>query len=281
MTNSPVGAEELPVYQVRAVNTSPDSENRIHDDEVATKHGFRGGLVPGVTIYGYMTVPLVEQFSLDWLARGSMQIRFHKPFYEGDPVVVRSVVDRGSSPIKVSITAEHEDGTVCATGLATVADDSRWLGDLGPDELCEADLPAPELRPVATRDSLNPGMVLGVFVEGFDSSAGELARLRAVGEKLPIYFGLEAVAHPSFLLGLSNQLLMRNFKLGPWIHTASDVINLGIVRDGNELSVRGRVAECYERKGHEFVVLDVLIVTEGAEPVQQVRHTAIYQLRQE
>jgi hypothetical protein len=43
--------------------------------------------------------------------------------------------------------------------------------------------------------------------------------------------------------------------------------------------VRGRVAERFERKGHRFVVLDILVVAGGARMVQHVRHTAIYELR--
>lgn len=31
--------------RILAVNTAPDSENRIHDDAVAISYGFRGGLV--------------------------------------------------------------------------------------------------------------------------------------------------------------------------------------------------------------------------------------------
>jgi hypothetical protein len=72
---------------------------------------------------------------------------------------------------------------------------------------------------------------------------------------------------------------MSNFKLGPWIHAASDVINRSVVQNGDEVSVRGRVRECFERKGHEFVVLDVLAVANGDRIVQQVRHTAIYRPR--
>ncbi|HEX8090436.1 MAG TPA: hypothetical protein VF762_16375, partial [Blastocatellia bacterium] len=76
----------LPPYRVRARNTSATSENKIHDDETAARYGFRGGLVPGVTVYAYMTVPLVAQFSDAWLERGSMQVKFHQPFYEGEEV---------------------------------------------------------------------------------------------------------------------------------------------------------------------------------------------------
>src|SRR5258707_1115729 len=112
----------LPIYRVRARNTSADSDNKIHDDSVATSYGFRGGLVPGVTVYAYMTVPLVERFGLDWLERGSMQVKFHQPFYDGDEVVVRCETDLGADPISAAVTAEQESGLVCATALATVND---------------------------------------------------------------------------------------------------------------------------------------------------------------
>ncbi len=82
-------------YRVRARNTSADSENKIHEDATAASFGFRGGLVPGVTVYAYMTVPIVERFGLDWLERGSMQVKFHQPFYDGEDVIVRAEVDAG------------------------------------------------------------------------------------------------------------------------------------------------------------------------------------------
>ena len=34
------------VYRVRAHNAATESENKIHHDDVAQRHGFRGGLVP-------------------------------------------------------------------------------------------------------------------------------------------------------------------------------------------------------------------------------------------
>ncbi len=64
-------SRHLPFYRVFAVNTAPDSENTIHDDGVAAQFGFRGGLVPGVTVYGYMTVPIVD-YAREWIEHGSM-----------------------------------------------------------------------------------------------------------------------------------------------------------------------------------------------------------------
>jgi len=83
-------------YRVRARNTAVESENKIHDDSVAAGYGFRGGLVPGVTVYAYMTVPIVERFGLDWVERGSMQVKFHQPFYDGEEVSVQAEVNEGA-----------------------------------------------------------------------------------------------------------------------------------------------------------------------------------------
>ena len=37
-------------YAVRAHNAATESENRIHADDVAQQYGFKGGLVPRVTV---------------------------------------------------------------------------------------------------------------------------------------------------------------------------------------------------------------------------------------
>jgi hypothetical protein len=37
-----------PTHSVRAFNLAAASENKIHDDTVARRFGFRGALVPGV-----------------------------------------------------------------------------------------------------------------------------------------------------------------------------------------------------------------------------------------
>ena len=270
-------SNRLLTYCVRARNTATDSENRIHSDDVASRFGFRGGLVPGVTVYGYMTVPIVAEFGLRWLARGSMQVKFHQPFYEGEQVRVRAEVDREAEPVRVTITAEREDGVVCATGLATVDDDSSWLGEPQIENYTKAPLPSFDGRPIAARETLAAGTALGTISEKLDLKDTSL--LESLGERLPIYYGADKVAHPMMLLGLANQVLMRNYKLGPWIHAASDLINRSVARDGETVSVLGRIRDCYERKGHEFVVVNLVVLADGNRIVQQVRHTAIYRPR--
>jgi len=277
MTNKSASAgDHLPLYQVRARNTSVTSENKIHDDEVAARYGFRGGLVPGVTVYAYMTVPVVAQFSDRWLERGSMQIKFHQPFYEGEEVLVRAEVDTGSDPVKVVIRAEREDGTVCATALATIDDQSEWLGLARLENYPVHTMPPFDARPNAAREAIVKGALVGTLNEKLDLTDSTL--LREIGEQLSIYYGEQAVAHPAKLLGLANQILMQNFMLGPWIHTASDLINHSAARNGEEISVRGRISDAFERKGHEFISIDLLFVANETRVVSQVRHTAIYRI---
>jgi hypothetical protein len=81
------------------------------------------------------------------------------------------------------------------------------------------------------------------------------------------------------LLSLSNQVLIQNVKLGPWIHIASELRHFNLARNGDELAAHARVEDRFERKGHQFVVLDILVVARGDRIIQHVRHTAIYEPR--
>jgi len=267
----------LPLYRVRARNTASESENKIHDDLVAAQYGFRGALVPGVAVYGYMTVPIVARFGRAWLERGAMQVKFHQPVYDGDEVTVRAELDAASVPIKVAVEAGRDDGVACATGLATVDDSSAWLGEPRLDDYPEAALPPMENRPTPSRETLRPGTPLGTLRTKL--LVPDLELLEGLGETLPIYFGPAAPAHPMALLALANMILVRNFRLGPWIHAASELINHGAAINGEGISVRGLIRDVFERKGHEFVVLDLLFTAAGDRIVQHVRHTAIYQPR--
>jgi hypothetical protein len=67
-----------------AFNQVPDSNNKIHGDEVAKQYGFKGGLVPGVTLSAYLAHPAVEAWGEDWLNRGYAHIKIVSPVYDGN-----------------------------------------------------------------------------------------------------------------------------------------------------------------------------------------------------
>jgi hypothetical protein len=238
------------IHRVRAQNLATESANKIHDDQVAATYGFRGGLVPGVTVYGYMTVPILEM-APKWIERGSMQLRLIEPFYDGEEVLV--LAERGEDGL-IAVRAEREDGTVCARGTASIRNPSL----LAPARLPEHPLPAMEQRAAPSSENIIPGELLGTVVEALDLSGRQ--------------------PYSERLLQYSNEILARNFRLGPWIHAASEIENWAVAREGDKLSARGRISGRFDRKGHEFVVVDVTIV-EGERLIQTVRHTAIYKPR--
>ena len=259
------------VHRVEAYNTAPESENRIHADDVARRFGFRGGLVPGVDVWAYLAHLPAERWGREWLERGTMRAELRRPVYHGDTVEVTGRPDAGDA---MSIELRDGDGTLCALGAAGFACEVSDARD--PASVPRAPLPAE--RPAASPDSLAAGTLLGTFEIGFRADKAG-AYLRDVRESLPV-FEDGAVAHPAWLLRTANWVLAENVRLGPWIHVASDVRHLGLGRDGDRLSTRARVLDEYERKGHRFVVLDVLVVADDVRPLMRVMHTAIYRPRQ-
>jgi hydrogenase maturation factor len=134
-----------------------------------------------------------------------------------------------------------------------------------------------ENRPAASPATLPVGGCLGSIP--FEANA-ELAAgyLRDVRETDNLY-ARESLVHPGIVLRMCNLALLRNVLLGPWIHVGSAVQNYSAARAGETLVARSCVAANYERKGHLFVELDVLVLGDATRPVAQVRHIAIYQPR--
>jgi len=261
----------LPSHRLVAHNAATASENKIHDDAVARRYGFSGGLVPGITVFGYLTHPVVETWGREWLERGTMSSRFRRPVYDGEAVEVVGTVDGGT---QAEVEARNPAGEVCALATATLPATAAPLPAL--DDFPTAPLPAQRHDP--SPEALRVIDQLGTVEAGFHAGRVD-ETLALVGDDLPIYREL-AVAHPTWILFFANAVLASNVVLGPWIHTASDVTNLGLLGDGERLSARGRVARLYEKGGHQLVDLDILMVADGTRPVMALRHTAIYRLRQ-
>src|SRR5437879_10737206 len=85
----------LEPYRVQAFNTAKLSENKMHDDTVAKRFGFSGGLVPGVDVMAYMMNMPVAKWGRDFLERGLIDARFVKPVYDGETADVTSEENKG------------------------------------------------------------------------------------------------------------------------------------------------------------------------------------------
>jgi acyl dehydratase len=261
----------LDEYRVVARNTATASTNKIHDDAVARRYGFAGGLVPGVDVYAYMTHPPAAAWGLDWLERGSMRTRFLAPVYEGEEVVVvTGDVEPSPGGHRMALELWGPGGTVRASGEAQLPEDTvppRPGGDWAAVD--QADDP-----PEASPTSLAAGTALALTAHGFRANdAAEY--LAEIGESLPLYTD-HGVAHPGWLLRDANRVLSANVRLGPWIHVESVVQHHGLVHDGDVVHARATVTREWERKGHRFVELDVGLLAGDDRVVAQVVHTAIY-----
>lgn len=260
-------------YHVRAHNAATESENRIHRDDVARRYGFEGGLVPGVTVYAYMTHPVVAMLGRPWLERGTITARFVRPCYDGDDVTVHArTTEADGDERALELTACRAGNEVIATGAASlppVPHDPPAL-DAYPTA------PLPVERPTATRDTLAALGDLGSWAATFRANHAP-PFLDEIGEDLTVYRE-ERIAHPGYLLLSANSILVANVRLGPWMHVGSEVTNFGVVTDGDSVSTRGRIAQLFDRKGHRFTELDLLLVANGARPVQHVAHTVIYEI---
>ncbi len=257
-------------YQVEAFNTAKDSENKIHDDAVAQRFGFTGGLVPGVDVYGYIAHLPVARWGRAWLEHGTAECRFFKPVYDGD---IATLTETPCSDDGIAIEVESQ-GIRCATG-------SAWLPAAVPAPTGDSDAaPAPvaaEQRPPADEHSLAVGRLLAIRPFRTDATFGA-NYVRDLRETDPLYTA-EGLVHPGFILRLGNWTLSHNVVLGPWIHVGSRVQNFSAARIGQELTTFARVTANDVHKGHKFVDLDVLVRADGA-PVARIAHKAIYRPRQ-
>ena len=231
-----------------------EAANKIHDDDVARQFGFTGALVPGVELFARITTPLVDAWGEQWLSGGRIDVRFRRPVYDGEELLVEVQDDR--------LTVTGPDGEVrCLGSVSRTAERPDLTG------FAEVAPAAPVADPV-----------VGPFGSVHEPVTVEQNEwyLDAVGEPLALYRD-HAWAQPGMLIKAVHRLLTRNVALGPWIHTASECRFLGVARLPAVVTSHGRVTSVGRRGRNDEVRYDALVLADG-EPVMHVVHTALYRL---
>jgi acyl dehydratase len=262
-------ANHIETWTVRAFNTAKQSENKMHDDTVAQRFGFSGGLVPGVDVIAYMVHLPVAKWGRAFLERGLIEARLVKPVYDGEIVNIAAEEKDGA----LSIAVESR-GELRATGSASLPAKAPLL----PVNDFIAVPPVTQRRPVDAA-SYEAGKWLGTEPRSWDNEAA-MGYLEDVRETDPIYVH-QQLGHPGLLQRIMNKVLVDNAILGPWIHVGSRMQLLKAAEVGNELVARAKVTANYEKKGHRFVELDALLIANGRTPVAHCQHIAIYQPREQ
>ena len=259
----------LETYRVEAYNTAKLSENKMHDDTVAKRFGFSGGLVPGVDVMAYMMHVPVARWGRAFLERGLIEARFVKPVYDGEIADVTATESDGVLGIEVECR-----GQLCATGTASLPASvpSISLADY-------SDVAAVAERKPVNEASYQLGKWLGTVPRTWAGPAAT-EYLTDVRERDPIY-AREGLGHPGLVQRVMNKVLVDNAILGPWIHVGSRMQLLSAGKSGDEITARAKVTGNYEKKGHRFVELDALVVAGGTTPLAHCQHIAIYQPREQ
>lgn len=258
------------LYQVRAVNHSASSENRIHSDDVAQRYGFSGALVAGVQVFGYLTYPMVKAFGAQWLSRGTAEVRFLQPAYHGDWLAIECEAVPGSER-GFLVQATNEAGELLAT-LQTSATVKPT------DE--RASIPpanANPLREEITWERFEVGEPYAAIQwrPGYDDN---LQYCEEASDDLDIYREGETPAvHPFYFLQQCNRAFSTRFVLPAWLHVSSEMRFRKLVRVGQEIEIRTIPVEKWERRGHQFARLYVAMWCED-EVAMEVLHTAIFKI---
>lgn len=263
-------------WSAKAFNQVPESENRIHSDEVAKEYGFRGALVPGVTVSAYLIDPAVVAWGDEWLERGKARVVVHSPVYDHETFRVEVSEASASSYAGALI---DETGVQCATAqvglpdLGAIPDPPKFRHDL----ILGRDFD----RPQATREIMEERRREGLSaMRARWNDAAEITRYLQDPEQMPDCFSKRGFANPAFVLGLTNWALAGNVRMSPWLHLQTESQNYRAIAADTELIVESVIADLFEKKGHEFIDVDMNIFDRADETaVASVRLRAIYKLR--
>lgn len=260
----------------RAFNQATESTNRIHSDEMAQAYGFKGGLVPGVTVSAYLMHPAVEAWGRDWLERGNAHVEVRKPLYDGYQFDVRV---SNQSQHGYDATLVDETGTLCALGTMTLVQNRPPPPERRGDPMLERDARVPAVSREVLQAMQRDGM--RALPERW-SQQHNMASYLADPAGMPELhrFDGQGLANGAFLLGLTNWVLAGNTYMNPWVHLQTDSQFYRIVETDTPLVVECAVADLFERKGHEFVDVEVAaFLRHSSEAVMSARLRAIYKLR--
>ncbi len=256
----------MSTYHVTAKNYSDDHENRIHSDAVAARLGFRGALVPGVAVYGHLVHPLVMSMGERWLAQATSSVRFLKPAYDNDRLVMSKAESDGS----LTVECHNSAGELLAVLTSSIAGPATSSFE---DELFAS--PASETDRVEisweTIDTETP------FAERqWQPTSEENQRYcREVCETLPIF--RKKAVHPHLLLSQANTCLTARFLMPAWIHVGSTIRAFRLINIDDNVTIQSRPVRKWRSKGHEFIEAAIRYQVDGS-TAMEIDHVAIFHI---
>jgi acyl dehydratase len=282
--------DELPTRTLVARNTAAGDTGSIHDDAYAARMGYRGGLVPGVTLLAYCTPTLIEAFGEAWAQRGRLRASFLRPAYDGETLAVRATVARADgNDVTLGCRIERADGVACVEAEASCllgeqpsTTSKPWRTTIpvaGP-----AVPPGGGLPPLAP-ENMTIGQELSPLTYRL-SLAESIAWAGAAGDESAWYrdaspFGGRPIVHPALFARDANRLLGHNFAGKASVHAATDLAYQGVGWPDRDYTVYGYVVDLHERNRNNYAELDTLTVDQDGREIVRHRYTSVIRLREE
>ena len=262
-------------WQATALNTAPDSENQIHSDELAKEYGFKGGLVPGVTVSAYLLHPVIESFGEAWLADGYANCKVTSPLYDGETFTVSSEILKEGCH---NTFLKNQEGRIIANAESKLIKNKHPEPKYRGDPLVQENFKAPKASFAIWDELKKEGC------RAFEFHWGGKDPLIYLSDEglLPVILQPKGggFANLCFLLGCSNWILAGNAFMNPWVHLQTKSQNYKPVPFNTSLIAEMSVEDFYEKKGHEFIEVEVnLFESKSKSCVMSINLLAIFKLR--
>lgn len=261
-------------WQAQAFNQVPDSKNEIHGDQVARDYGFKGGLVPGVTVSAYLLHPIAAAIAEPFIETGAAHCRITSPLYDDERFTVE-VEQPSNGHFLTRLT--NPQGVVTANAEVTLPENPLTPPVRRGDPLAE-DSHQP---PLATPENMQKLQKQGCFSFSYTWEPGHaMWRYLRDDEQMADCFFRQQKANPSFILGVSNWVLASNAVMNPWVHMETTSQNYASISRGTVVIGEMCIDDLFEKKGHCFVDATVnLFDATDSRCYSSVKLRAIYRLR--
>ncbi len=262
-----------PIHSGVARNHAEAHENKIHSDEMAARFGFKGALVPGVTVFGLTSIALTKQFGPGWLEGNTVHTRFIKPAYHNEELDVFLTSSGSTSEARCT----NKDATLLCTLQLQQGVAASEFGLQGFD-LNAKPTPANRAnRQTICWDAIHEDQPFPV--RSWQPSAQENAKLAAEVDDHHSAFSATGtgLVHPHLLLSHANQVLVDQFEMPAWIHVGSELRLHRALHQDTTYRTFAKPVRKWKHKGHEFLTIYIAYEA-GGEASTEIWHTAIYRV---
>ena len=233
-------------WSVHAKNLPEHARNPIHTDEGRRAVGFDGALVAGVTIYAYLSNPVITFWGIDWLREGSATVEFKSPVLAGELVECVTVSNHGSLDVNATVNDEVRAKCTASMNKAT-----------------------PVASPTLSSESLESEEIH--LIDEWENYG------QRAGDDHEIYFQ-HGLIHPAVWPALANYVVERNLASGAWVHTRSKIHHHDLVEIGSIASIESQVINRFTTSSGNRAVIDISIKVAGKKVVS-LEHEAIVTLK--